>query len=246
MKVFAPQYYRDFRCIAGACRHSCCEGWEIDIDSESLERYRNTSGELGDVLRANISCEGDPHFVLREGDRCPFLRADGLCRLIIEKGEDFLCQICSDHPRFRNFWNDRIEIGLGMACEEAARLILSQTQPMRLIVLEDDGIDEGIPEDEEYLMEVREELLSGIAETGPRARLLEYLIYRHIADALYDDRLEERIAFVRYAFEEITSACAEDSIAALAEAARDFSQRIEYNTEKQDEILDGFWTEEDA
>ena len=32
MKIIAPNYYPAFRCIADKCRHSCCIGWEIDID----------------------------------------------------------------------------------------------------------------------------------------------------------------------------------------------------------------------
>ena len=37
MLTVYPDYYSAFRCIAGACKHSCCIGWEIDIDEESLE-----------------------------------------------------------------------------------------------------------------------------------------------------------------------------------------------------------------
>ena len=30
MTVTVPSYYKDFKCIADKCRHSCCIGWEID------------------------------------------------------------------------------------------------------------------------------------------------------------------------------------------------------------------------
>ena len=42
-----PSYYKDFTCIAGDCRHSCCIGWEIDIDDETLEKYRSIGGAFG-------------------------------------------------------------------------------------------------------------------------------------------------------------------------------------------------------
>lgn len=128
-----PDYYEKFRCSAGSCRHSCCIGWEIDIDEKSLARYDGTEGALGDELRESISREGDACFILREGERCPFLNSGNLCRLIIEKGEDFLCDICRDHPRFRSFLPGRTEIGLGLCCEEAARLIITQEEPVCLI-----------------------------------------------------------------------------------------------------------------
>ena len=45
MKIFAPDYYRDFKCSAGNCKHSCCIGWEIDIDEDTandvMESERN-------------------------------------------------------------------------------------------------------------------------------------------------------------------------------------------------------------
>ena len=34
MKGCRPEYYDRFRCIAGACKDSCCIGWEIDVDEE--------------------------------------------------------------------------------------------------------------------------------------------------------------------------------------------------------------------
>ena len=40
MKLYAPEYYKKFRCIADRCEHSCCNGWEIDIDSATLARYK--------------------------------------------------------------------------------------------------------------------------------------------------------------------------------------------------------------
>ena len=39
-----PQYYPRFRCRAAACRHTCCRGWEIDIDEETREIYRAVGG----------------------------------------------------------------------------------------------------------------------------------------------------------------------------------------------------------
>ncbi len=150
MKYIAPDYYESFSCIAGACGHSCCIGWEIDIDEDSFQRYRTLEGPMGDTLRSRISTDGDaPHYILTEGERCPFLQPDGLCEMILTLGEDALCQICTDHPRFRNFFSDRMELGLGLCCEAAGALILKRETPMTLSVLEDDG--EPAPRDEEEL-----------------------------------------------------------------------------------------------
>ena len=237
MNIYAPDYYPRFRCIAGQCRHTCCEGWEIDIDEESLRKYRAVPGPFGERLRACIA-DTDPACFILDHDRCPLLNRDNLCDLILHCGEDFLCQICADHPRFRNFWSGRIEIGLGLACEEAARLILSCDHPLRLIRLE--GEEEEAPDEtEEWLMNVRQGLLDGVTESGPAARLHEYLIYRHIADALYDGRLEERIAFVERSLAAILDGWDGADLPDLIERARKFSNEIEYDDEKLDEMIGG-------
>ena len=31
-----PDYYHEFSCIAGACPDTCCAGWQIVIDSASM------------------------------------------------------------------------------------------------------------------------------------------------------------------------------------------------------------------
>ena len=38
MKLYAPEYYKQFQCIADKCTHSCCIGWEIDIDEITDEK----------------------------------------------------------------------------------------------------------------------------------------------------------------------------------------------------------------
>ena len=160
MKIVAPDYYGEFECIKGACRHSCCAGWEIDIDPESRERYRKMTGILGGKLAENIVDSPDgAHFRLGAGERCPFLQADGLCEMIIALGEESLCQICADHPRFRNFFSESTELGLGLCCEAAGRLMLSWKAPVSFIALEDDGDCGDAYEDESELREIRGELI---------------------------------------------------------------------------------------
>ncbi len=124
MKLYAPTYYKKFKCIADKCEHSCCIGWEIDIDKNTLQKYEKLKDGYGAVIRDSISMQDTPHFQLCAGDRCPHLDEYGLCKIILGVGEDYLCDICREHPRFYNF-TSVAEVGLGMSCPEAARLILS-------------------------------------------------------------------------------------------------------------------------
>ena len=124
MKLYAPEYYKNFKCIADKCEHSCCIGWEIDIDADTLEKYQGLKGGYGEVIKNSICLDGDPHFKLGAHDRCPHLNERGLCNIILNLGEDHICGICREHPRFYNF--SRVaEVGIGMSCPEAARVILA-------------------------------------------------------------------------------------------------------------------------
>lgn len=137
MNIVYPSYYSSFKCIASKCRHNCCIGWGIDIDEDSAEYYKSVTGEMGERFKQSISYDGTAHFILAESERCPFLNKDNLCDIIINCGEEHLCTICEKHPRFENELPDRIETGIGMTCEEAARLILSQKEKVTLLCEED-------------------------------------------------------------------------------------------------------------
>lgn len=156
MKLITPDYYRQFRCIAQDCAHSCCVGWEIDIDPVTYEKYMEIPGELGKRLAESIDLQdGQASFRLTEDERCPFLNKTGLCDIISALGEEELCRICADHPRFRNFFSDRTELGLGLCCHAAGELILSLESKAQLIVTEYDGIEEALTAEEKELLDIR-------------------------------------------------------------------------------------------
>ncbi len=127
MKSVMMKSFNEFRCTAENCTDNCCIGWEIDIDDETLDYYKSIKGGFGRELNKNISVSQDGAycFCLKENGRCAFLNENNLCEIIKNLGEDSLCEICSEHPRFYNFLYNYEEAGLGLCCEEAARLLLS-------------------------------------------------------------------------------------------------------------------------
>ena len=128
MKLFAPKYYNKFKCIADKCAHSCCVGWEIDIDDTTLWKYNSLSCEYGTIIKESIENSDSAHFQLASHDRCPHLDSNGLCKIIKNIGEEYLCDICREHPRFYNFTNYGKELGIGMSCEAACDLILNSDE----------------------------------------------------------------------------------------------------------------------
>ena len=120
MQTLLPSYYLTFRCVGGACKHSCCVDWEIDIDSQTLSAYESRTDALGARIRSSLCKEESVHFCLGEDGRCPFLNENNLCDIILSDGERALPEICREHPRFRNYYGDElVELGLGFACEQA-------------------------------------------------------------------------------------------------------------------------------
>ena len=165
MSVFAPFYYKKFKCIADRCRHSCCIGWEIDIDPKTYKKYKNLSGEFSLRLKNNMEeTNGQGSFILGENERCPFLNDKNLCDIIINLGEDMLCDICTLHPRFQNDFDTFSEIGLGLSCEEATRIILSAEEKFSISLLEEEN--EFLPSGEERdFLDFRQKLFDIINDT---------------------------------------------------------------------------------
>ncbi len=141
MKLFAPSYYHKFKCIANKCKHNCCIGWEIDVDRYTFNKYKRLKGNFAQRIHSSIkkSSDGEYCFMLVNNERCPFLNEKNLCDIILNLGEDHLCQICTDHPRFRNFFSDKTFVGLGFCCEEVSRLVMSESEKVTLSLIYDDN-----------------------------------------------------------------------------------------------------------
>lgn len=182
MLLRIPDFYDSFHCIAGKCTDTCCVGWEIDIDETSAKRYAKVKGAFGEKLRENIE---DGHFKLSPGDRCPFLRQDGLCDMICHLGEDSLCDICREHPRFVEVYGNIMEKGIGLCCEEGVRILLeckgTATSPIAFVEREINDEPDDIPDDaieaRDAILEERNHLFKILADHSKplNERLIEIL-----------------------------------------------------------------------
>jgi lysine-N-methylase len=177
-----PSFYDKFRCIASQCKDNCCIGWEVDVDDVSYEKYRSVSGDFGQLLmdKIDVSPEGDRCFRLGEHDRCPFLNKDNLCDIFINCGEEYLCDICREHPRFYEWFPGVTECGLGLSCEEVCRILLSDDEMLKLTEYNDG---------EEIILDTPDDL----AESDTYIFLSS--LREHFFDILRnDDTLEDKLA----------------------------------------------------
>lgn len=158
MIYIKPDFYNNFKCIASACSDSCCIGWEIDVDETAYEKYRDIKTPFGAEILSRIitNDDGSRSFALSHNERCPFLNKTNLCDIIINCGEEHLCDICREHPRFYEWFPGVTECGLGLCCEEVCRLLLENQKPFSLIE-ESDGksitleTDEDVAESDSYI-----------------------------------------------------------------------------------------------
>ena len=156
-----PDYYKKFRCIADKCPDTCCSDWQIVIDDESLEKYRNYAGEYRQTLHRNIQWEEGVFGHNRKG-KCAFLRDDGLCDMYKHMGKDSLCTTCREYPRHTEEFENIREISLSLSCPEVARILMQKTEPVTFVCEEDD--EEEVFEDYDYFLfsnleDIREEIL---------------------------------------------------------------------------------------
>jgi lysine-N-methylase len=131
-------------------------------------------------------------------ERCPHLNGQGLCNIILSLGEGYLCEICREHPRFYQDTSHGKEVGLGMCCEEACRLILSH-DPLPLVCIgECEGEAKALAFD---ACPYRDDMLLTLAEKGisyaeKRKRLCErYCVF---PDALDDGDAVELLESLEY------------------------------------------------
>ncbi len=180
MKVYAPDYYSNFKCIADKCKHNCCIGWEIDIDDASYKYYKSINSVFGRRVIKNIDSSETPHFILNHNDRCPFLNSDNLCDIYIKLGEDGLCNICKDHPRFRNFYEGITEIGLGLTCEASVELILTKKEKTSFCEISSDGTEEETNEYEQLFFGFRNDIIDILQNRSEKiSKRIELLLRKY-------------------------------------------------------------------
>ena len=68
--IIYPTFYKNFKCKANGCEHTCCKGWEIDVDETTALYYQTMDSDFGKRLADSLSLDEDGyHFLLDGNDR---------------------------------------------------------------------------------------------------------------------------------------------------------------------------------
>ncbi len=190
MRVTVPDYYENFRCLAGDCPHTCCEKWEVVIDEASAAFYETVPGPLGEKLRSALKKDqdGDLCFPLN-GGRCPFLDSENLCEIHKELGEEATSVTCREHPRFTEDYGSFREVTLSASCPAANALLLGSEAPLTFHTFETEEAEEEGDEWLNYLLPLRSRLLDILTDRSCplEARLASFLSLALSAQNCLDD-----------------------------------------------------------
>ncbi|HIX29615.1 MAG TPA: flagellin lysine-N-methylase, partial [Candidatus Blautia stercoravium] len=131
-----PHYYQDFVCTADQCPDTCCAGWQIFIDEESLDTYSQVKGDFG--IRLLNSIDWSVGAFEQYQKRCSFLNEKNLCDVYQELGPSALCETCRQYPRHTEEFENLREFSLSLSCPVAAEMILGCKSRVEFLEEEDD------------------------------------------------------------------------------------------------------------
>lgn len=198
--AWQPKYVSRFLCDGSQCDSLCCRAWDIAIDDEAYEKYRQLEDPVGKKFildNINNPTGGSGRLIKMSREKvCPFLGGDLLCHIQRNYGAEALSQTCRSFPRHLvQLYSFQLR-SLSMVCPVAARLALLSAGAMTMEPVDRAGEDIGWKslniesnEQSEALSRLIEEIiLGGISILQNKAYTREQ---RLLMLGLYLDRAEE-------------------------------------------------------
>lgn len=136
-----PDYYHEFRCIADKCDDTCCAGWQIVVDRNSLRKYRAVKGSFRKRIWKSVDWRRET-FRQDKEKRCFFLNDKNFCDMYTALGADSLCRTCRLYPRHVEEFEGVREITLSLSCPEVARILMNRIEPVSFRTVEKEGDEE--------------------------------------------------------------------------------------------------------
>lgn len=126
-KLIKIDFYDEFSCLMANCPDNCCdEDWDIYIDEETIEKYK----EMGIPDLDSKITPTEPHVIIKKNHKCPFITPEGLCTFHRDYGEEYLSNTCRSYPRFVSTYGDVYLETLGLSCPATVRCVLGWEFPM--------------------------------------------------------------------------------------------------------------------
>ncbi|PIJ48341.1 hypothetical protein BL250_14125 [Erwinia sp. OLTSP20] len=136
--VNQPHFAVYFKCTGSACIDHCCKEWEISFDKTTVNRYlksRQINIKTIATSRLEMTKKSNQHWATMTMDdsrTCAFMDKNALCKIHTQLGHDALSSTCASYPRITHRLGNEENNSLMLSCPEAARLLLTDAQAMRL------------------------------------------------------------------------------------------------------------------
>lgn len=193
MKLFYPEIFDKFVCTGSQCSDNCCmTDWDIEIDEDTYGFYKKLDNDIGRKFVNSVTEDEGVKYLVHCDGKCPMLNEKGLCSVQLAYGEENISDICREHPRFYEWFGDYKEAGVGLACEEAVRMYLSDDESVRFFTKE---IDEE-PDDLEFDPQLLETMLFARTTFIDLLQNREYSLHDRLVNVL------SATAEIQYALDE--------------------------------------------
>ena len=145
-----PDYYPDFQCKMGDCRHACCEGWPISLSMTDYFRLLGADcppdmrDRLDRALRIALHPTPDRYaqLVPRYDGSCAMHMPDGRCAIHAYLGPENLAAVCRLYPRGVRTGTHH-ECSCANSCEKTLEMFLHREAPLTFRTME---LVTGVPE----------------------------------------------------------------------------------------------------
>lgn len=137
MYTVKTESYDKFCCIADRCSFTCCKGWKIKVDADTLAKWKSDGRQLLSLFpnadRDKHSKKEEYHIKLGSDGCCPFLNDKGLCRVVTGYGDDYLPSVCRAFPRQENCFPGRKEYSLSCTCPAVVDIINETNESLKFV-----------------------------------------------------------------------------------------------------------------
>lgn len=131
--------YNSFKCIADKCKFTCCSGWDINIDSNTYEKWNTEKNKCKNMLNKLKFIDEDYIIVNKKtSDACPLLDNKGLCNIVKSNGDEYLSLTCQKFPRIENELGGIKELTLSCSCPEVVDIIEKVEEEIILVKYDND------------------------------------------------------------------------------------------------------------
>jgi len=182
--------YDKFKCTADKCRFTCCEGWDVSIDTDTYNKWKKENDKCDYILN-NVKikkCGGKTeYFINKENhEACSLLDKHGLCEVVKSHGEEYLSSTCHKFPRVENIFEDKKELSLSCACPEVVEIISSITGKINMISENDNNSKSDLLE-----LKIREAVINIVQQENFLLEEKLIVSFQMLATILDDENFRE-------------------------------------------------------